>query len=186
MSNPKPFLEPSLVEARLKSLERQVKALSTATSGIPIPIPLQPWSQAGILQTDGTGATVTSATFGPTHLARQMSVPYDAIVAFVGVIADVGTTGEIRLFENGLHTASDVFTITDGFSNNLVWTWLHGYPPTMQDPRLMANTLFQPHIQARRTSGAGNIFVFYPTEFLLIGSQFCAATAGGRPAIRDH
>lgn len=111
-------------------------------------------------------ATVTAGSFtGVFRTAFQM-VSHKGMAVDIVVVSDVGTAGEIRLSNNaGNSTAAAVTSSTSTIS----YRWEHGAS--------LGSGPYSFTIEARRTSGAGNVYVYLPGDAALVSPLIC--TAGG-------
>lgn len=98
---------------------------------------------------------------------------------------NVGTTGEIRLFENKRNIATSVASIPSGFNGTVSFEWIHPATVGMYDhvDSLAENNL-NVVVEARRTSGAGTLNPFPPRNQRLT-SKFLHpnAATNGNPTL---
>jgi hypothetical protein len=131
--------------------------------------------------------TVTSGSFQTLWENYQDWPAYEVLYVEFACITDVGTTGEIRLFENKRNIASSVASLPSGFNGLAYFEWLHPATVGLFDPHggdpLAVNNL-NVAVQARRASGAGNVIV-YPPRNQLLTSKFLHpnAATNGNPTI---
>lgn len=101
-----------------------------------------------------TFTAVTSASFVSTHVGNTLNVPSDSMVLQVYAYVDAGTVGELRCTHNhidAVNTPTAVRTVSNsGTVNTFAWNWRHGIPITGSA---------SVHVEARRVSGAGNLYV---------------------------
>lgn len=147
MSNPKPFLEPDELYARVKELERVVKVLrgpSTYESLTLVP------GQA----LNNSFYTHTAAVYQEVFDLNTPDAVANAIWLTLPWQTDSATTGSVQLINNvaGGSVAAEIIlgAGTFGFAD---WKWLHGAP---------RGKIFHPSIQAKRTSGTGNLYFWAP------------------------
>lgn len=203
MSNPKPFLEPDDVYARMKELERRVKALETSprlpnssiTTAVGtfdlsdlVPsaaVPLMPAPSAASVSVTAnvTNSFMVGSTFAEIYDAVMLWIPYDSIYIAVPWATDAGTTGELDLADlnSGASpgTHSTAYTLPANSAGYVGMAWKHGRALGLAQRQLDGTGLFRPAIRARRTGGAGNVSIFVPHEFLLCQSYLTGATTNG-------
>lgn len=126
-------------------------------------------------------SSTTSGTFAQLWEARW-DFPPAAIYVCQGFCSSaVGTTGEMRLRIGA--TSTSALTIPSGASNIYTFEWLHPAPTGLYDPNpTELNFIMQ--IEARRTSGTGNVSIARPhvsvfTSKLLHGN----ANSNGNPVL---
>jgi hypothetical protein len=120
-----------------------------------------------------TSIVVTNATFTDTYQTFFGAVTHDALRLEVLVQTAVGTTAEVRLTESaGLAQTSAVAIPSGNNSVRTQFNWAPGW--TVGD---LLN--IQVKVQARRTSGAGNVNVYIPDYAFLAGASLIGATATG-------
>jgi hypothetical protein len=115
---------------------------------------------------------VTSSTFvdcWSMEFAYAVSTGFQTTVAWS---TDVGTTGRLRLRNNVVGGAStDEIVLAAGTGGFAAFRWRHGQP--------LGTGPFRPLIEARRVSGAGNVYIFEPNHGRLIGANWIGGTADG-------
>jgi hypothetical protein len=130
-------------------------------------LPYVPWS--------GWHRTTDAEIISDNVLQSRWTVDIEiatsvALKVQVPVGADVGTTGEVRVRHQISGVTTNLKVIGSGASDIFDCFWLH--PMSLQTgPGLF-------HVDARRTSGAGNIYVYHPGP-LTFGSYTIQATSGG-------
>jgi hypothetical protein len=166
MSNPKPFLEPDDVYARLKELERVVKALHSGRGAPHFNFAMQPNSSVF--------ANITSGAYADVFNAGLIEASADAIRVTVPWVTDAGTTGSVQLYNNVVGgSATSEVALAANSGGFIEFNWLHKQPPTHPTP-------FQPTIRAKRTGGAGNVTLWVPSRCWCAPSSFItAATVAG-------
>lgn len=147
--------------------------LVDAEEGVLVPIRTIPW-------VEDTFIPVTSSSFQNTW-KTYFSVDALILVVVLLIGADSGTTGEIQINLSGdagaSYTASGTYTIPASTLTTYTYIWDLG------ELGIDFNTVAYAELEARRTSGAGNINVYNPLQcFLGARSQIPNATATGIPA----
>lgn len=113
----------------------------------------------------GERLAVTAGSFTTAWRATHHWVPSKDVRIDVTIVTDAGTTGDVRVYDgSGAYTA--VQSVAAGASVSLTWRWIHG--------REFTNTTFE--VQAQRTGGAGNVYVYEPVVSL---GDVSGATATG-------
>jgi hypothetical protein len=100
--------------------------------------------------------TVTSAAFVNIGTCALEMLATDAVRIRSTVTVDAATAGEIRLANVSAGTFTNAIALPAGFNGFAEFRWLHGLPIGNLGP-------FYFRLQARRTSGAGNVNV-YPSD----------------------
>lgn len=140
----------------VRALERLVDDTALSEPLLP-PIPSFqfPIVTGGDLLNVFLAVVTTQAAFHAMQEARLERVVRTAINTYAVYASDVGTTGEFRLTMTGNagSVSSDVVPIPSGANAVQRLRWLHGYP-------LWDETDVRVAIEARRTGGAGNLYVF--------------------------
>lgn len=115
---------------------------------------------------------VTSGTLVTTFGGQFDAATADSITVIVGWSTDAATTGELVLTNNVVGGASSsAKSLPAGSSGFQTFLWKHSQP--------VGSGPFFPMLQARRTSGAGNVNVFTPyTSYQVPSSRSGATTTG--------
>lgn len=121
-----------------------------------------PWSKADDF------VTVTSGTFATVFRSRVDLITSEGLYAWVTAGSDVGTTGEFRLRDGWSGATTAAVAVPDGSTGTeQQFRWLHG-------EALSAGPItFE--LQARRTSGAGDVRVYAPYGLNLVDPSLCVA-----------
>lgn len=117
---------------------------------------------------DGQRATV-SGSFTAIYSARNLSIVADAFYVIVPWATDGATTGEVRLSDVYGGNTSAV-ALAGGSSGSVTFKWLHGW--FINDPLNL-------RIEARRTAGAGNVYIYEPVMATQIAGDYVLATPSG-------
>lgn len=115
---------------------------------------------------------VTSGTFiNRAYYSKVRFVSADALLTQIVIAADVGTVAEVKWVTTttGSTTSTLVHTGT-GNINEVLCLWQHGVTLGNAD---------EFKLQVRRASGAGNVYVYRPTNFYFSSKEFLSATTGG-------
>lgn len=108
--------------------------------------------------------TITSSSWVSVYTATFHRMSHKGIAVDVTIAADAGTVGEVRLQGfAGTSGAASVAGALEGKS----FRWLHG-------ENLGAGPISFT-VQARRVSGAGNVFVYQPGSAALVSPIICTA-----------
>jgi hypothetical protein len=115
---------------------------------------------------------VTSASFAATHEHRLQAATGNAIRLEAAIGTDVGTTAEARIrLAAGSDTYSAVQSVPSGSAPTLIWAW--------SAPSLIVGAgTYLVQLEVRRTSGAGNVYV-YPPGAGMTGASLIGATTTG-------
>lgn len=147
-----------------EALSLRTLMLVTDAEGWTVPVWQHAWRSAS------ASVTVTSGTFTPVY-RTVIPVPMSTVIATqVTVITDAATTGELRLTIEGV-TSTSVKTLPANVQTDTSFAWAHG-----RDIGLGAAPMSM-MVEARRTSGAGNVYVFAPNP--LESSSGYAPSPGG-------
>jgi hypothetical protein len=127
--------------------------------------------------TGNTGVSISSATFTGCYAGLIPSLLHQGAQANIPWATQAGTTGELRIHatyvnSSGVAASSDTtaFTLAAASSGVAGLRWLHGIP--------LPGTSVQFNVEARRTGGANNVFIYFPTGGVaLVGPS--GMTAGG-------
>lgn len=115
--------------------------------------------------------TVTSGSFVTTHRAVIPNPMARVLRADIVATADVATTGELRVrLSTGETTATKA--LPAGAQTDCSLRWAH-----LRDIGSNSTTFVTLEVQARRVSGAGNVFVYRPPS-LTQSSIFTSAVGG--------
>ena len=119
---------------------------------------------------------VTSGTFVPTCHWNLPAAFSEVLNAWVVVTSSAATTGEIRVSEFYSGRVSDPITIPALANDFATFQWLHEVH--------LGDTICEFRVDARRTSGTGDINVYAPRRFLLdTAIRFPNATTLGNPVL---
>ena len=131
-----------------------------------------------------TSINVTSGSFLTLWESYQHFPAYEVVFVEMAVITDAGTSGEVRLFENGNNQATSVASVGAAFNGTVQFEWLHPAHTGLYDPRAQPSTNLLLAVQARRTGGAGNVIVF-PPRHMRMTSKFIHpdAATDGHPVV---
>jgi hypothetical protein len=128
--------------------------------------------------------TVTSGTFVSVFEDFWDVPPAPVLRVALAVQTDVGTVGEVRLFDGITDTATDVLSLPSGTNSFADFEWLHPATTGIGDDRVGRQLSFFPSIQVRRVSGAGNVTIFPPLrQYLASTSAYPNADANGNPRL---
>lgn len=119
-------------------------------------------------QRDGDFITKTTGSFDRCYLAQFELITGKELKFRVDLETDVGTTGEVEVRING-SALGTVKTLASGFNQNVQFA--------ASIPLAIGTAGVQLEINARRTGGAGNVYVTMPYD-LVMGS-YLGATANG-------
>ena len=112
---------------------------------------------------------VTSGTFELTYRTFAAILASSSVEVTVVLATDVGTTGEVRMgVQGGPYAATQ--SIGSGANLTFNWGWLHGLGFGL------GSTGQHFVIEARRTGGAGNVYVFQPDPLLDIYAPSATST----------
>lgn len=127
---------------------------------------------------------VTSATFVTVFEAAVLFPAHEVLYLEGSVQTDVGTTGELRVTEGFTGQDTDALTLPSGTNGGYLFRWTHPGPSGLYDQGAhdTPNVFFG--LQARRTGGAGSVFV-YPPRVAELTSKFIHPTAAdnGNPQL---
>lgn len=127
----------------------------------------QPYLAAPVIDTTAFH-TVTSSTFVSAGWQGNVeSVSHKGLYVWVFVTADASTDGEIRIVSLNSGAATVALPISGGELVHTQARWLHG------DPLGTGPQTYQ--LQARRTSGTGNINVYSPLTITMAPPGLCTA-----------
>lgn len=116
-------------------------------------------------------ATVTSSSFVRVLESDYYQATTDAFRINVTWATDAATTGEVRVLNHVLGGAtSDAASLAAGTSDVAQFAWLHQQTITFSTIRFA--------VEARRTAGTGNVYIFTTHGYMVAGKQI-AATEGG-------
>lgn len=129
---------------------------------------VHPWLGAEWTQPN-QATTVTSGSF-VTAWESWVELLYGSNLRFwVYVTADAATTGEVRFVRAGVGAIGNTLTINASTSARYEFRIAHGLT--------VGSGPFAFNIEARRTSGAGNIYVYHPSPLMIGGDM--SPVAGG-------
>lgn len=118
-----------------------------------------------------SGVIVTSGSF-TTCFTALVPVPLaPTLILAVAATCDAATTGELRLVLSTGPT-SDVATLAAGVQTSTQYQWEYGGAIGLGTSGFFVN------VQARRTGGAGNVFIHFPRP-LRQTAVYGVGTAGG-------
>jgi len=157
-----PILPPQHTDKAFKrQVQRQMRTSNTSQLVTPTPYPASPFG--GVSPPDAMWyIPVTSAVYGVQvaqpwfiFLDRAFKLGFSIVIPWK---TDSGTTGEIRLaefFNIAPNGPTSAIALPANSVGNVAFKWLHGIP---------LYTSFDVYItvEARRTSGAGNVSIGYP------------------------
>ena len=116
-------------------------------------------------------ATLTSGTFARVFYVDAAIIPSDAISSAVTVVADVGTSIELKWIDPVSGATTNVKTHAGtGAYNSLQCSWTHGVT-------IGGSAIFELH--ARRSAGAGVARVARPHKFAFSGKDYISSSTGG-------
>lgn len=148
--------------------------LVTAEDGLVWPPARAPWIHMAAMS--GTAVQVTSGSFTPTHRVYYYQSA-DSVRARITVGVDAGTTGELRLESAGPYQTL-VLPLAAGTLSDYRFDWWIG--PGGVGWAL--GTELSIDIQAKRTSGTGNINVYFPAPLLITDHRVIRASVSGEAA----
>lgn len=119
-----------------------------------------------------TPLTTTGGTFSDFYSAFTDDPPAEVIVVGFAVAADASTVGEVRLHELYTGDSTDAITVPAGSSGQALFAWLHPAKTGWGDQRADRAYLMDVSIQARRVSGAGNIYIWRPNREYFSSTYF--------------
>ncbi len=197
MTNTKAFI-PETADSKIKALEARLRKVeATARVGVgtyqlngldipifkldadeglslpPVHVPLYPnLPGGGVTWNAGNYATLTNGSMLNIWFGSHWRCHTDALAIAIPWATDAATTGEIQVqdYVEGLPTTSTI-TLPAGSSGVQAFNWKHSQP--------IGTGPFQPAVNARRASGAGNVSIFAPYYCYMIGSSLIGATATG-------
>lgn len=151
-----------------------VLAITEDTEGLLFPHLYTPWrpSTQGTLAANGEYKVVTSGSFGPVFRTYAELVAHDCLTVDVVVAADASTTGEVKLTSPQGNTAT--FSIGASSIQTVRYDWLHPWAVGWGDSG--AGTV-DVAVEARRTSGSGNVNVYWPRTAMWRNSFFTNSDA---------
>lgn len=160
-----------------------VLALREGVEGLQYPHEYAPWRPdgGGTLSASGAAKITTNAAF-ETLFETYMEIPaFDCFYTLIAVTTPVGTTGELKLVSSAGSTAT--YSIGSGASGTVQFNWLHPFSVGWGDDTAPATARIEVH--ARRTGGAGDVSVFWPTMACWRASNFANGTAAadGNPTL---
>lgn len=124
-----------------------------------------PYLSAPCVDADTDYKVVTSGTFVTTHRAQFEQITSQGLYCWVTATAPAGTTGEIRLRDVATTATTDAVAVPAGGQVVQQFRWLHG-------STLSAGPVtFE--VQARRTSGAGDVNVYKPPGMWMTSPGLC-------------
>lgn len=156
--------------AELAQLLNRISALEARLQAVP-PIAFQAGPYLpGVVDSQWRQA-ITAATFGVGNTSPwAFIVPRVARTACRCVIpwaTDAATTGEVKLTAAGGTLSTSAVALAANSSGTVTYNWIHG------------RAVWSGHVNfdlwARRTGGAGNVYIGYPT-FYLIDPAGCTTT----------
>lgn len=161
-------LQPETMSTWMRDVERRLRAMETRNRLQNV--------QYGAVVEPNTLVTVTDAAFTGAWEFRMGQVITDAVSVRVIVSTQVGTTAEVRLREVQNGWTTDAVTVPAASSEQCAFDWtipnldlyLGGPAPLI-------------YVEARRTAGAGNVFVYLPQVVLQAPSYDIGATSNGNP-----
>jgi hypothetical protein len=160
-------LQPETLTTWMRDVERRLRAVESAPK-------LLTAQYGSVRKQSDAFVAVTSATFVITWEVGVSQIVNDSFLVQTTVVADAGTTGEVRLYAPSVSgtPVTAVASIPAGVQRFVRFAWL------VPDMIVGTNTaLFQ--VQARRTAGAGAVNVFYPDAFMAVsGFEFDADNNG--------
>ena len=163
-------LQPESMSTWMRDVERRLAAVERPTrlSTVQYTTSVEP----------NTAVTTTSATFETVWEFALSQVVADAVSMQSIVVTAAGTSGEFRLRANPAGTAlfTDVATVGAADEKRVRFDWL--VPDLVIGSR---GILIQ--LQARRTAGAGSVFVYNPTIAMQAPSFEINADSDGNPQV---
>ena len=128
---------------------------------------LSPYLSAPLVDADSDYKVVTSGSFVATHRAQFETITSQGLYCWVTATAAAGTTGEIRLRNTGTGATTEAVVVPDGGQVTQQFRWLHG-------SALSAGPItFE--VQARRTTGAGDLNVYRAPGMWMTAPGLCVA-----------
>lgn len=115
---------------------------------------------------------VTAGAFGVEFSRSVDTAMADAFLIKVPWVTDAATTGEMRLRNDvGGGNSSSAVTLAANSGGVVVFSWLHG--------QQIGSGPIVPCVEVRRTSGAGNVYVWPPLEARMMNGARIDATPEG-------
>ena len=110
-----------------------------------------------------------SGTWTTTRYSTQIESASHAglYVWMYGITSDASTTGEMRVAIPAAGAYTDPAEFDDG-GVQFQFKWLHGLP--------INSGPYTVQIEARRTAGTGDFFVYWPTSWALVAPGLCTAS----------
>lgn len=127
-----------------------------------------PWLSTG-WKDAAANKVVTSGTFVSTYNTLTELLFASELRFRVSIISDVGTTGEARITYSGGSVLGNVKTIPSGANASYEYRIAHGFT--------LGGGPLQFDLEVRRTSGAGNITVYEPSQ-MHYGAAMVAVAGG--------
>lgn len=163
-------LQPETMSTWMRDVERRLRAMETRNRLQTV--------QYGAVVEPNTLVTVTDAAYVGAWEFRMGQVIADAVSVRVVVTTQVGTTAQVRLREvqNGWFT--DPVTVPAATSEQCAFDWsIPNLDLYLGTPGPLV------YVEARRTAGAGNVFVYLPQVVLQAASYDIGATSTGNPRL---
>lgn len=140
---------------------------SATPAGVEYPYQVHPWYnfQSGSVPT-------TSGTFFGAHRCRIELATATKVKVRTTCSADAATTGEFRLYEQATGRATTAIAIPANSFVDYVFGW------DLSPDVIIGTGPIQLELQVRRTSGAGNVWGYIPSE-LIMSTAISPATSTG-------
>jgi hypothetical protein len=116
------------------------------------------------------GEAYNGASFSPIRWwIRAEAISHGGVFFAIAGYTEAGVTGEARIHNltADTYSAAQVYNATDGFTIR-EWRWLHGSPIGAGPVHF--------RVEARRTAGAGDFFMYDPNGAGLLDPTVCTAT----------
>lgn len=126
-----------------------------------------PWIPHAMIPA-GVNTPVTSASFVPIYQGQVQLITHKGVSVSVIVSCPVGTTGEVRLRNADGGAVTSVVAIGSGAQVGQTFQWLHG--------STLGGGPVRFDIEARRTSGAGDVIVYQPYTLAMADPLQCTST----------
>lgn len=121
-----------------------------------------------------TPTAVTGAAFADFHSTGLAGINGNVLFAQGAVTTDVGTTGEVRVryASNDAVTVGNTNAVAVGSGGSIIWqlAWLHPFDKGLTVDVDLSADIVSLWLEARRTAGAGNVYVYRP-RFLWVTSD---------------
>lgn len=155
------LLDPVVYDPTLADLARRIALLEQAPQVLP-PVGLSPVPYDVAVSIDWY-CNVTAAVFGASGAspwaAQMPRVARRGLFVAIPWITEAGTTGEVRLTAASGSAQAGTVTLPAASSGTVTYRWLHNLP--------LWYTSYNLDVWARRTGGANNVRIGYPSCFMV-------------------